>query len=62
MERPITEPLQKLLRPFTGKEIEKIQPKKVLQSAALQSIPEDDLRRKLYSSCPPDQREHSQTL
>ena len=29
-------------------------PKKVLQSAALASIPEDDIRRKLYDAVPHD--------
>ena len=45
-------PLVKVTRPFTGMVDTgvKFEPKKILQSAALASIPEDDLRHKLYAN------------
>lgn len=52
MDRPISMPVKRVDRPFSSSLEPGVtfQPKKVLQSAALASIPEDDLRRKLYHS------------
>lgn len=50
VERPSTQPVQKMHRTFTGS-LEpglKYQPTTVPQSAAIAGIPEDDLRVKLY--------------
>ena len=55
-ERPLSMPPIKANRQFSGNLEMGVQfkPKKVLQSAALASIPEDDIRRRLYETVPND--------
>jgi hypothetical protein len=52
LDRPISMPVKRVDRPFSSSLEPGVtfQPKKLLQSAALASIPEDDLRKKLYPS------------